>query len=328
VVGTIANVTVDRYRDFVFNPVDLAEEVDLDVERRKEILHLEAHLSDWTHWQVLGIPWNASAEEARAAYREKVKVFHPDRYPGKRLGTFRPRLERIFRRLTEAKDLLSDEARRAAYAQKSAAPDEFARLESRRLQEEERAQERRARLARANPLVARASQVAGLLQRGKKAMADGRFAQAANDFLTASGLDARNAEAQELAQEAKKRAAKEKAKDAYDRGLAAEAVSNLPVALACFQEAAEADPGAPRYALQAARAALRSGDAAAARKLAVAAVDAGPRNAAAHELLGEILAAQGEKSEARRALEKALELDPQLESARASLKKLRWSFLG
>lgn len=314
--------------DFTFNPADLSEDVDIDVARRKEILFVHAHLAEWDHWKLLGVSWNAGVEDARAAYRERVKVFHPDRYPGKRLGSYRTRLEQIFRRLTEAKDLLADEARRAAYATKTAAPDDFARIEARRLLDEERAKERRARLVRANPLVARAAQVGDLVQRGKKAMAESRFAQAANDFMTASGLDPRNAEAKQLAVEAKKRANAERAKEAFERGLAAETVNNAPVALACFLEAVAADPGNPKYAVQAARISLRVGDLQSARTLAETASRVGPRHAPAHEVLGEVLLAEGLAKEARKALEKALAIDPDLESARVQLKKLRWSFLG
>ncbi|WP_242353548.1 tetratricopeptide repeat protein, partial [Anaeromyxobacter sp. SG64] len=65
-----------------------------------------------------------------------------------------------------------------------------------------------------------------------------------------------------------------------------------------------------------------------ARALADAAVRAAPRAAIAHEALGMVLDAQGERKEARRALERALELEPGRASARARLKSLRWSFLG
>jgi len=324
----MASVAVDHIENFAFNPVDLTEDVDIDVARRKEILFVQAHLGVWDHWKLLDIPWNAGAEEARAAYRERVKVFHPDRYPGKRLGSYRTRLEQIFRRLTEAKDVLADEARRTAYATKTAAPDEFARIEARRLQDEERSKERRARLVRANPLVARAAQVADLIQRGKKAMEESRFSQAANDFMTASGLDPRNFESKQLAVEAKKRANAERAREAFDRGLAAEAVNNAPVALAFFLEAVAADPGNPKYAVHAARVSLRVGDLQSARTLAETAARVGPRHAPAHEVLGEVLLAEGLAKEARAALEKALEIDPGLETARAQLKKLRWSILG
>jgi len=48
----------------------------------------------------------------------------------------------------------------------------------------------------------------------------------------------------------------------------------------------------------------------------------------AHEALGMVLEAQGDKKEARRALEKALELDPRLDTVKERLRKLRWGILG
>jgi Tfp pilus assembly protein PilF len=41
-----------------------------------------------------------------------------------------------------------------------------------------------------------------------------------------------------------------------------------------------------------------------------------------------VLEAEGQKKEARKELERALELDPRLDSVKDRLKKLRWSFLG
>ncbi len=321
-------MSAHSYQSFVFSPADLAEDVDLDLDRKKEILFLQAHIKDWTHYQFLGVPWGAGAGAARAAYIEKAKIFHPDRFPNRRLGSYRARLEQIFRRLTEARDVLADDSRRDAYARKTAPPEDFARIESRRLEDEVRAQERRARLMRGNPLVARATQVGNLMKRGRRAMEEGRFAQAANDFLTVVGLDPRNAEARGLAAEAKTRAGEGKAKEAYDRGIAAQTMGNAASALTCFLEAAEADPSNPRYAVPAARAQLKAGDRDAARRLAETAVRLAPSYAPAHEVLGEVLAAEGLAREARKALERAVELDPDLESARTQLKKLRWSFLG
>jgi len=323
-----AGVSVDRYQGFVFNPADLSEDVDLDFERRREILHAQSNLQSWTHWQVLGLPWNAPADAVRDAYREKVKVFHPDRYPGKRLGSYRTRLEQVFRRVTEARDVLASEASRAAYAARTAPADEFARLEARRLEDEQRAKERRARLARSNPLVGRAGRVAELLGRGKQQMAEGRFSQAMNDFLTAASMDPGHAEAKTLAQEARKRAGAERAREMWEKAQAAALDDRLDLAQELAAGAAEADPANPRYAVFAARLALRRGAIESARGLAEGAVRTAPSFAPAHEVLGEVLAEQGDKGSARRELERSLELDPSLASARDRLKKMRWSFLG
>jgi tetratricopeptide (TPR) repeat protein len=327
-MGPLGSVSGDRYNNFVFVPADLAEEVDLPLELKKEILYLYGRLDELDHWQLLGLRWNAPPEATRAAYLEKVKIFHPDRHAGRRLGSYLGRIEKIFRALTEARDVLTQDTQRAAYARKTAPPEEFARMEARRLDDEVRSQERRDRLARANPLVARAARVRDLVSRGKQSMADGKLTQAANDFLTALGLDPRHPEARALAEQAKKRSAGERARELYDRALAAEAMGSRAAALTAFREAAETDQANPRYAAAASRMALEAGELEDARALAEQAVRAGPRDARAFEALGAVLQAQGLSREARRAIERALDLDPSLESARGLLKKLRWSFLG
>jgi curved DNA-binding protein CbpA len=321
-------VSVDRYKGFVFGPADLAEDVDLEDERRRVILFADANLARWTHWEVLGIPWNAPAAAAKAAYLDKVKIFHPDRYAGKRLGKYRPRLERIFRRITEARDVLADDARRAAYARTTAPPEEFARTEARKLDDERRSDERRVRLARQNPLLGRAARITELVQRGKAALAEGRFAQAANDLQLAQGLDPQSREIAALAAEARKKAGAAKAADLFRKGLEAEALGNAHGALVAYHEALEVDATHVRAAAQAAHVAVQLGDLAAARAAAERALKAGPRSGVAHEALGLVLELEGNKKEARKALERALELDPGLEAAKERLKKLRWGFLG
>ncbi len=301
----------------------LAEDVDIDPERRRQILLAEASVERWTHWEALGIPWNAPASAAKDAYIERVKLFHPDRYAGKRLGSFRGRLERVFRRITQARDELADDARRAEYARKSAPATEFTRLEARRLEDERRAEERRQRLARQNPLVARVARVQEFVKRGKAALAEGRFAAAANDLSLAMGLDPKNAELVALAAEARKKAASAKALDLFQSGLEAELVGNYQIALERYRGALELDPAYVRAAAQAAKTAVATGDLASGRALAAAAIRSGPRSGVAHEALGVVLEAEGNKKEARKELERALELDPGLEGAKERLRKLR-----
>jgi len=320
-------VNTDRYKGFSFDPAALAEAVDLDPERRREILFVDGNLGSWTHFQVLDLDWNAPPEAARAAYVEKVKLFHPDRYPGKRLGTFRPRLERVFRRLTEARDVLVDPERRTTYARATAPAAEAARFEARKLEEERRVQERRARLARHNPTLARATRIAELLARGREAMAAGKFSQAANDFTMVAGLEPGHREAAELATECRKRSLDAKVQEWLDKAASAEAMEQWPAALAAYRGGLELDPSNLRLSILASRAALAAGDAAAAQQHALQAVEVAPRNAAAQEALGVALEALGRRPEAKKAYEAAVDLDERLESAKERLKKLRWSFL-
>ena len=317
----------DRYHGFLFNPADLSEDVDIDPGRRREILYFVASMDGWTHWQVLELPWNASADQARNAYREKAKVFHPDRYPGQRLGSFRARLERIFRRLTEARDVLGDEGTRAAYARRTAPPEEVARAAARQIENDARSRERRARMARSNPMVSRVARVRELLERGRRAMEEERYADASRDFLTASAMDPTATEARTLAEQARRKASAGKARDLWEKARAAELQHDLDRAQFLAEAAAEAEPGEPRYGVYVARVALQRGALETARFRAEAAVRSAPTLATAHEVLGEILAVQGDASGAKRALERALELDEGLTGARDRLRKLRWSFL-
>ncbi len=88
----------------------LSEAVDLTQDRKREILAKEAALGrdDWT---VLGLKPGATAEQVKLAYFEASRVFHPDRYYGKNLGSYRGRLDRIFQRLSEAHETLTDSLR-------------------------------------------------------------------------------------------------------------------------------------------------------------------------------------------------------------------------
>jgi curved DNA-binding protein CbpA len=321
-------VSRDRYQGHVFSPADLAEAVDLDVDQRKAILYAEARLPEWTHWQVLGLPWNASVEAVRAAYIDQVKVFHPDRYPGKKLGSFRTRLERDFRRVTEARDVLTSETLRGAYVLATAPALERTRLDARRLEDERRSAERRSRLGRHNPLLARAERISELMRHGREMMAAGSFIQAANDFQLVASLDTGNAEASALAAEARKQGVAARVAACLEKGQAAEALQSWQGALAAYRAALEIDGSHLRALILASRAATEVGEVGAARDFAEQAVRVQPRSATAHEALGSALEAAGKRADARKALERAVEIDPRLESAKERLKKLRWSFLG
>jgi len=318
----------DRYQGFVFLPADLAEDVELPLEIRKEILFVHARLAKIDHWSILEVPWNAPVGRVREAYLAKVKLFHPDRHAGRRLGSYRARMEQVFRRLTEARDLLADPARRPEYVRKTAPADDLARMRVREIEDEKRAEERRARLARQNPLLARAGRVQDMVERGRRAMEEGRWQQALNDLQMAASLDERNAEVRKLAEEARRKLAAVRATEEYENGVKAELSGQGAAAAALFRKAFDTDPANARYASAAARAALTVGDAAAGRELAEKAVRIAAGSAEAHEVLALALHGSGLAREARKEAEKALELDPSRERAKALYKKLRWSFLG
>jgi tetratricopeptide (TPR) repeat protein len=87
-------------------------ELGIDVELQGRILDFESSL-DRSYFELLSVSRDTEAKEIKRAYFTLSKVFHPDRYFRKELGHFKERLEKIFRKLVEAYELLSDPMTRA-----------------------------------------------------------------------------------------------------------------------------------------------------------------------------------------------------------------------
>lgn len=91
------------------------EEVDLTLEQQTRINGFYVQLSAMTFYDLLGVPRLADKKTIKRAYNERTIEFHPDRYFRKRLGSFKPKLEAIFMRMTEAQEILCSTERRAQY---------------------------------------------------------------------------------------------------------------------------------------------------------------------------------------------------------------------
>src|SRR5690606_35084267 len=87
-----------------YDPALLDEPADLDRERKKLILDRYFALEQLTHYAILEVAEDASKEQIKEAYYQRVGLFHPDRYFGKDLGSFKPKLEKVFGALTKAYD--------------------------------------------------------------------------------------------------------------------------------------------------------------------------------------------------------------------------------
>jgi len=99
----------------LYDPAELDENVDLDLARKRKILDTFYRLNGLTHYELLSIDVGADKKAVKAAYFELVNDFHPDRYFGKKLGSFKPKLEKLFARVTEAHDVLTRQAAREDY---------------------------------------------------------------------------------------------------------------------------------------------------------------------------------------------------------------------
>lgn len=104
-----------RTRPVAYDVALLDEPADLDLAMKERILELEARLARANHYEVLGVSEQAERAEIKRSYFSLIQQFHTDRYFGKDLGIFRPKLERISSALTKAQDTLSRMRTRAEY---------------------------------------------------------------------------------------------------------------------------------------------------------------------------------------------------------------------
>jgi curved DNA-binding protein CbpA len=91
------------------------ESVDLDAEQQRNLLELYQRLDSLDHYELLAVEPVADDKLIRAAYYDLVRVYHPDRFFGKNLGSFKPKLAKLFGRLTEAYEALHRSESRSEY---------------------------------------------------------------------------------------------------------------------------------------------------------------------------------------------------------------------
>jgi curved DNA-binding protein CbpA/Flp pilus assembly protein TadD len=98
-----------------YDPRELEEDVDLGIERRRQVLDLYYRLSDIDYYEALGIAYTADKKEIRSAYFALSKVFHPDSMFRKNLGSFKAKMVAVFQFLTEAYETLGKKKGRDEY---------------------------------------------------------------------------------------------------------------------------------------------------------------------------------------------------------------------
>jgi curved DNA-binding protein CbpA len=94
---------------------ELDEPGDLPIDQKRRILNCYYGLEGKDYYDLLGVLRNADKKEIRAAYFELSRLFHPDSKFGKKLGSFQNKMESVFKRLTEAYEVLGRSQRRHEY---------------------------------------------------------------------------------------------------------------------------------------------------------------------------------------------------------------------
>jgi DnaJ domain/Domain of unknown function (DUF4388)/Tetratricopeptide repeat len=83
-------------------------------DREREAAEIERLFQEFqfkNHWEVLGVSRDAAAEEIERAFLQGAKRFHPDRFRRNTNPEFQEKLSYLFRRVNEARDVLTSAAR-------------------------------------------------------------------------------------------------------------------------------------------------------------------------------------------------------------------------
>ncbi len=93
----------------------LIEDVEIDEALQETVMQTFKRADRLNHYELLGVAMDADRAEIRKAYFALSKTFHPDSYYGKRLGSFKGQMEVIFRKVTDAYEVVGRQQKREAY---------------------------------------------------------------------------------------------------------------------------------------------------------------------------------------------------------------------
>jgi len=93
----------------------LAEPCDLTMDQKRMILMKHQAIGKGTLFELLEVAPDVDVRGLRASYFRLSKDFHPDRFYGKKLGSYQRRLTDIFEMMSKAFNLLIDDSQRADY---------------------------------------------------------------------------------------------------------------------------------------------------------------------------------------------------------------------
>jgi curved DNA-binding protein CbpA len=319
--------------------IDASLDISEDFQRR--ILEYEDGLGRSYH-ELLGVERGADTQAIKRAYFALSKEFHPDRYFRKNIGIYAQRLERVFKKVVEAYELLSDPATCAELERSMNAAPPRAEAGAYRQIETDRSERigtepMRSGGYRTPTRMENLERLRRRFQIPKKLLAERQFK--ARQFFKAAQVSAHQKSWLEAAASTRLAIAFDPWNNEYKDGFAriqlsvhgvramdlleqAESASSRKDALRMLDEAVGYRPMDSQVNARAARLALELGKLDHAREYAEAVCEIEPDVASHHVLLCRILRRSGRKQEAWQALERAASLDeknPEVKAERLEL---------
>lgn len=315
------------FGQFVFNLLELNEEVELSKLMKKDILFLYHNLDDLSYYELLALEPNASPEAVKAAFSKLSKLYHPDSYFRKNLGSFKPKMNAVYSKLALANSTLSNPKRRLAYRKELIAA---GKIQPSFEDNQETDEERKARLAKAqkqarlkrNPLLKKMKKGQEFYESGLRDLEKENYVGAINNFRMALTFDRNNELFQAKATEAQIKVDEANAVKAYNRGLSLEELGQAGY-FEAYEEAARLAPRNPKYNLKVAQLYYDQKDYELALPYAEKASRYASRNIENKLTLAAVFVKLKKKEEAQSVIQQIFKLDPENEAAKKLLKDAR-----
>ena len=322
-----ARVTIDE------SALDEALEIDLDVQRR--ILEYEASLGRPYH-ELLGVQPGAKPKDVKKAYFKLSKEFHPDRYFRKQIGSYGERLDRIFKKVLETHEILSDPELREVENQpvdaaavlelpeQATTPDaEARRVKPRPLTKLERLKQRMPFKINRAAIAARRAQADEIFGAAQISQESGRLQEAEASIRIAISFDPGRSEFKEALGSLKIAAADTRAANLLAKPSERMSDSELFEALRLLEDVLPYRPHDPELNERAGRICLRLEKWDEAREYIETLLIRQPESVSAHTMLGRVHEEQGDLDEAVTCFERALKFDEEDLEARRALAAVR-----
>lgn len=333
--------------------LDASLDIDCDVQRR--ILEFELSLSRPYH-ELLGVPVGADAKVVKRAYFKLSKEFHPDRYFRRQIGPYASRLERIFKKVLEAHEILSDpdlcqvenqpepalpeavdpavgaQVSTAAAVPVSPAPEAVepppvtpaqVTAQARPLTKLERLKQRMPFKIDHAAFAARRARAQEIFRAAQASLEAGRLNEAEANIRIAITFDPARAEFKEALGGLRIRAAGDRAAKLLAMPSDEMSDNELRDALHLLEDVLPYRPHDPELNARAAQVCLQLGNHDDAAEYAQTLLERASDVAGHHSLLGRIERARGDLAAARLAFERAIELDGEDLEARRALASMR-----
>jgi len=315
----------------------LDEELEIEVSVQRRILEFEASLGLPYH-ELLDVPKGSEPKIVKRAYFKLSKEFHPDRYFRRQIGPHAARLDKIFKKVLEAHEMLSDPelcqvenqpsegpivdaAVAALPASESSTPSAPAKPKV--LSKLERLQQRMPFKINQAAIDARREKAQEIFRAAEASQRAGRLLEAEASIRIAISFDPARAEFKEALGGLRIQAAGARATKLLATPIARMSDGELREAWTLLEDVLIYRPHDPELNERAARVCLQLDKFDLAQEYAETLIERTPEVAGAHTLMGQIRRKQGDLEAAMAAFEAALKLDENDLDARRALASVR-----